>query len=241
MSTVLKGTDSIIEILIDSVWTPVFCGKDLSVEFNPEFVLRTGPNSVSRERIPRLEDWTVSVAGLTKITNEETDSIFRLWLEAVRRSLQSIRAYFINAEGTEKVLEFQAYIGPSQLTGPVNQFDQASVTFIVSGGLGDLSDPETITPTDYTELSDWWGTTNGNNYIDGTSSGETDGTNYTLETTDIVLYVSMEGTGYRIVSGTPANGTLECSLDLTNHKVNFPSDIIFDGSQTVTVIWKRPV
>lgn len=236
MSEVITGRDSIIEILVADVWTPVFCGKDLSVEYTPEFVLKTGPNSVARERIPRLEDWVVSVSGLTKIMNEDNVSFFYLIQEAVRRSLQTVRATFINSDGDEKVLTFDAWIGPSTITGPINQFDQCSVQFIPTGGLGDLSDPETPTPATTLILSDWWPTGNGNNFIDGMSTIK----DYTLQTTDDIKEVDVEGENFNIVTGTPTDGTRECKLDLTNHKIIFPSSLVFDGSQTVFVLFERP-
>lgn len=238
MSEVIKGSDSIIEILLADVWTPVFCGKDLSVEYTPEFVLKTGPNSVARERIPRMEDWVISVSGLTKIFNEENVSFFYLIQEAVRRSLQSVRATFINSDGNEKVLTFDAWIGPSTITGPMNQFDQCSVQFIPTGGLGDLSDPEDPTPASTLLLSDWWATSNGNNYINGASS--TGSKLYTLTSADDIKEVDVEGENYNIVTTTPTDGTRECQLDLANNKIIFPSALIFDGTQTVFVLFERP-
>lgn len=238
MSEVIAGRDSIIEILVDSVWTPVFCGKDLSVEYTPEFVLKTGPNSVARERIPRLEDWVISVSGLTKIVNEENVSFFYLIQEAVRRSLQSVRATFINSDGDEKVLTFDAWIGPSTITGPVNQFDQCSAQFIPTGGLGDLSDPEDPIATTVDILSDWWTTSNGDNFIDGASA--TGSKLYTLTTADDVKEVDVEGNNFNIITGTPAAGTRQCKLDLANSKIIFPADLIFDGTQTVFVLFERP-
>lgn len=238
MSSYITGTDSIIEIKVSEVWTPVLCGKDLSIEYTPEFVLKTGPNSVARERIPRIEDWVITVSGLTKIFTEENVSFFYIIQEAVRRSLQSVRATFFNAEGDEKVLTFDAWIGPSTITGPVNQFDQCSVQFIPTGGLGDLSDPENPTPGTTDILSDWWTTSNGENFIDGASA--TGSKAYVLTTTDDVKEVDVEGNNFNIVTGTPTPGTRECKLDLANNKIIFPSDLIFDGTQTVFVLFERP-
>ena len=225
MSNPVHGSGVLIELLVVDTYYPVLCGTDCSINYNPEFVLKTGPDSPARERMPRIEDWDISVSGLTKIANDAALTFFYMIQQAVRRSLLSLRAKFTDDEGTIKTMDFQAYVGPSSISGPMSDFSQCSINFSVTGGLTDLSDPEDDpTPVSKDIFSDWWTTTNGNNYIDGGSSGEgNDGhVVYTLVDTDIVKQVVMSGIQYDIVPGTPVAGSRTCQLDLTNHKINFP-------------------
>jgi hypothetical protein len=85
-----------------------------------------------------------------------------------------------------------------------------------------------------TILSDWWNTVDGNDFIEGASTGETDGTQYTLQATDKVLMVDLEGIIYKI---SPTLGNMKCKLDLSNNKILFP--LFFNGTQSVGVLFKR--
>jgi len=82
-----------------------------------------------------------------------------------------------------------------------------------------------------TFLSDFWGTTFGNAYIDGVSSEH----GYTLVSTDVILSVFVEGLQFNIVAAAPGNR--QCQLDLANNKIIFQDT--FDGTQTVNVLFKR--
>jgi len=234
----IQGKNCFVELNLLGVYTPILCGEDFTVNYNPEFVLKTGPNSPARERQPRIEDWSVSVSGITELTNTSNISFFYLIQEGVRRTLLDIRIKFKDDANTIKTMSFFAYIGQSSITGPVADFCNATINFEVSGGITDLSDPITpVGPGTLNLKSDWWLTVNGNNFINGASTGSTDGTTYTLTTGDLVKQVAVEGIICDIVAGTPTAGTRQCQIDLTNHKIIFAST--FDGSQTVYVEWER--
>ncbi len=83
--------------------------------------------------------------------------------------------------------------------------------------------------------SDWWNTNNSEAFISGASTGNQDGTQYTLTSDDIVLLVFNEDSVFNVVAGSPGNR--ECQLDLGNGKILF--GIMFDGSQRVQVLFKR--
>lgn len=234
----IQGKNCVVQLNLASVWTDILCGDDFTVNYNPEFILKTGPNSPARERQPRIEDWAVSVSGITELANSARVSWFYLMQEAVRRSLLDIRIKFVDDAATTKTMQFSAYVGQSTITGPVADFCNATLNFEVSGGITDLSNPiDPVAPGTLTLLADWWATVNGNAFINGASSGSTDGTNYTLNTGDLVKQVAVEGLIFDIVPGAPTAGTNQCQMDLTNHKIIFP--ITFDGSQTVYVEWER--
>src|SRR5437762_9876305 len=75
-------------------------------------------------------------------------------------------------------------------------------------------------------LSDFWQTNDGEDFISGASTGQTDGNSYTLTYLDRVLLVDVEGTIYRI-GDIIANRQVQ--LDLGNNRIYFP--IVFDGTQ----------
>lgn len=81
--------------------------------------------------------------------------------------------------------------------------------------------------------------TNGQNYISGASTGNyNNATTYTLEATDEIMDVVVEGAPFYQVSGTPASGEAEFFLILPC-SIEFPSTLVFDGSQRVFVMLKN--
>src|SRR6185369_3393274 len=112
----IQGKNCFVELNLLGVYTPILCGEDFTVNYNPEFILKTGPNSPARERQPRIEDWSVSVSGLTELANNNRVSFFYLMQAAVRRTLLSIRLKFIDDATTVKTMGFNAYVGQSSIT-----------------------------------------------------------------------------------------------------------------------------
>jgi len=145
---------------------------------------------------------------------------------------------FTDDSSNSKQITGLAFIGSMSISGPISDFAQCSISLKGTGAY-DVQTTVIPTPTDYETLSDWWQTVNANTFVNGASSGEHTGTMYTLADTDILLEVSMEGTQYDIItSGTPTGRT--CKY-VSVGKVQFPADVIFDGSQRVFVEWKRPI
>lgn len=238
MSDVIHGKDCYLEMFVSSTWTPVLCATDMTFEYNPEFITKTGPNSPAREYAMRIYDWSMSVTGLTKLANDTVLSFFYMLQTSIRRQSHEFRARFVDSNNVEKQISGTAFIGHSTITGPATDFCNATIEFRGTGAF-EISTVDFVVDSSATEniLADWWATENGDSWIDGASSGQTDGTTYTLVSTDEILRVWVEGTGFEIVTGTPATGTLECQLDLSNGKIIFP--VTFDGTQRVTVLFKR--
>lgn len=241
MAEPVFGSGVIIEMYVDPEYIPILCGNDCTFTRTPEIIETTSPSSgLWQTYMIRREGWTMNVSGLTKIDNDTALTFFYMLQTAVRRTEQTIRMTFTDIDGNDIQISGQALIGPQSVSGPATDFAQCSIEFQGSGAFT-VEGVTPPTPIDYLYISDWWQTVNGQIYIDGPSSGETDGTNYTLLLTDLILEVDMEGIQYDLVSGTPTAGRRECHFQTSPARIIFPSDVVFDGNQRVFVHFKRPV
>lgn len=239
--TPVFGQNVEVYLLIGGIYYPLFCGTDCTFKEEHEMIeASTITSGGAKEWRPRMLSWSIDVSGLSKVNNTDGQiAYFYLLLPSVRMEAQTIKIKFTDINNNSTEINGTAYIQSSSITGPASSFSNAQATFIGTGPYDPsiIAEPGAAAATDV--KSDWWATVNNNNFINGASSGQTDGTPYTLQTTDSVKLVLVEGMNFKIVTGTPAAGTMQCKLDLTNHKILFPSDLIFNGSQTVTVVWER--
>lgn len=233
----IQGKNCILELLISATYYPILCGEDFTVNYNPEFILKTGPNSPARERMPRIEDWSVSVNGITELANTANISWFYLLQASVRRSLLTIRAKFINDAGTVKTMKFNAYVGQSSISAPIADFCPAAINFEVSGGIQDLSDPDVPITSNFLYLSDWWQTVAAQTFVNVGGVASQRGA-YMLTATDIVLEIDREGTQYDEAT-TPAGR--QGKFNTSNLHIEFNASLPFDSGETIFVLWKRPV
>jgi len=244
MSNVIEGKNCLLQMKVSGSWKDILCATDMSFDYSPEFITKTGPGSPAREFALRLSESSMSVTGLTKIAVEDDVlSFFYMIQTAVRRSIQEFRATFINDSGGTQQISGFGFIGHSTINGPATDFCNAFIEIKMSGA---FSIDEITIPADaeFNYLSDWWNTSGGTTFIDQFSTGETDGTPYRLGTDDIILEVDYEGNQFDQVSGTPTPGKRECKFtatNLTDGKISFPSDLVSDGTQRVFVLFKRAI
>ncbi len=257
MSDLVLGKNVTVTMLIGSEYLPLFCAKSMGFSYDQEAIeSTTNTSGFDRTYEVGLGTAKLNLTGITKTSDITKVGPFYLFQQSVRRQKQSIRLVFNAQDASVKTITFTALIIRNGFTSDILSWAQCSIDFQISGpvdigdvipipsggggsgGSGSSGGGSSSGTTDIV-LSDWWNTTNGNNSIEGLSSGETDGTNYTLVITDTILIVFVEGLQFSIVMGTPTPGQRECSLDLINNRIIFPSDLIFDGSQTVTVVWER--
>lgn len=241
MAEPIFGTGVIVEMLVADNYEPILCGVDCVFTRTPELIETTNPTSGGwKDFSVRREEWGVTVSGLTKVANNAALTFFYMLQTSIRRLKQAIRITFTDVDGADIQISGNVLIGQESISGPSTDFAQCNIEMKGSGPflIEDVTPP---TPFEFNVIGDWWQTVNGNNYIDGQSSGQTDGTNYTLLVSDDVLEVDLEGIEFDIVTGTPTVGRRECQILTSPVRVVFPSDIIFDGSQRVYVEFKRPV
>lgn len=241
MAEAIFGEQVIIEMLVDSTYEPILCGTDCVFTRTPELIETTTPTSgLFKEFMIRREEWDITVSGLTKVANNAALTFFYMLQTSVRRLTQTVRITFTDVDGADIQISGEVLIGPESISGPSTDFAQCSIELKGTGAftIGSVTPPD---PESFDALSDYWQTVAGQNYISGASSGEFTGTAFTIADTDTIIDVDVEGTGYNHIQGTPTDGERECHYNSTTDRLEFPSDLIFDGNQRVFVEIKRPV
>ncbi len=230
---VVRGEDVILSIAIDSVYYPVLCASSISFTMEQEMIEKTGPNSPSfREYTARLSTWSASITGLTPINNGSNISWFYLLQDSVRRAVQPLKFTFSDEDGNTKTITGNALMKNNDFTASVSSLMQGQIDF---QGTGDISMDAIDPPAgSYDILADRWATVNGQSYISGASSIEA----YTLTADDELLFVSVEGVEFDIVTGTPSSREAQF-VTSPSVKIQFASDFVFDGTQKVWVMFKR--
>jgi hypothetical protein len=233
------GTSGRLKLIVGGQPYDILCATDVTFRFQQREIGATTITSGKYEewRVG-LCGWSVSVTGLTKISNADGQiDFFYITQESVRGTVQQIQILYEDADGNGKVISGNVVIPSGELSASRNDFCNAVIEFKGTGAFN-ISDPEPAPGVvEHEILSDWWQTSNGNDFIDGASSGMTDGTPYTLQSTDEILEVDVEGTQFDEVNGSPGNR--EYQTDLANNKIKF--NTTFDGSQRVFVLFRRPV
>lgn len=235
----IEGKNVTVELFVGDTWYPVLCAKDMTLTIRQDVVLKTGPNSGTwRERVARINEWTLSVTGITPVVSTvDSLSFFHTVTEAIRMAPQRIRVVFEDQNGDTKQIDGNALIVANEISASFGSFANAKVDFEGSGPL-QISDVELPVSPEIEVLSDWWLAQSGNNYVDGQSTGETTGVQYTLGNSDEILHVAVEGaTFYVIQAGTPLD--LQCRFTPSNGRIAFKNDFVFSGGEKVFVIFKR--
>lgn len=229
---VVKGSNMIASIKVEGVFYPVFCAKSCSFEMRNEIINRTSVNDglFTKRRIRRTE-WSGSASGVL-VTNNNGDrfSPFYLLQESIRRSTLVWQFEFTNLDGDIKTIEGEALIENLPISGDVQSFVQCTVNIIGTGAFViDYSSSSIV--TDENVDSDYWSTTEGQDYISGLSFyGKS------LQGKEI-LAIGREGTMYDpITSGSPSQRTALFNSALG--RIYFDSNIPFNPGETVWAMWK---
>ena len=238
MAEAVLGRDVIVEMLYDAIYYPILCGTDCEFVRTPEFIEKTTTTSgLFREFAVRREEWSVSVSGVTKVENDAALTFFYMLQNGVRRVQQTIRITFTDIDGDDKQISGNVLIGTSSISGPYSDFANCSIELKGTGAfvISAVTPPD---PSALEEYSDYWATTNGLSYVSVQSSASAV-YGYTLVDGDTILEVDVEGTQYDLVTGTPTDGRRECKYNTTTNRLEFPSDLVFDGNQRVFILFQR--
>jgi hypothetical protein len=229
---------------VSGVYYPVFCGKSMRLSKSTEEIETTNITSGSeRDYLPGMSSALMDVGGVTILDNTENRiAIGYLMQIQAAKTIANWKITKTDNDGDVLLYTFSGFIRESSFDKSQSpSYSQSAIQVRICGGytVGAILPPGA---TEYLLLADDWGTVNGQNYIDGPSSGDYTGTIYTLLATDVVKAVDLEGTGFDIVQGTPTPGTRQCRFVTTpTVRIVFPADLIFDGSQRVYVLWERPL
>lgn len=232
---VIFGEDCKMEILVSDNWYTIMCQSDIRFRLTQEILLKTTPNSgLFREKTTRFSEGFASVTGLTAVNNGATNvSFFYIIQESIRTQPQTIKLTFTDQGGSSKTITGTVLIVTSEIGAPIGDFAEASVELEFSGSFEiDSTDlPTTANPL----LADTWETTAGQNYISGLSTGWRNGTQYSLNSKEI-LEVDREGMQYDFIGNNLTPGNRECSWNTSLNRLVFQND--FNTGETVFVIFR---
>ncbi len=242
MANTVKAKNIQVYLKVDATYYPIFCGKTMRFSLEQDEVETTNVDSGSaRAYEAGMSNALLEVSGVTTIDNSNSRiSITYLQSISVRQQVQDWKITLTPDTGTAKNYTFRGVIRSTDFDKALPGYSQSNLVVRVSGNITiDTVDPP---PTgEYTYHADWWDSVNAQNYVSGQSTGFTDGTQYTLQATDVILAVEVESQTMYAVTGTPTNGEPEYKYDTSTQRVNFPAAFIFDGSQRVYIMFKRPV
>ena len=228
---VVRGSNMIASILVNSVYYPVFCAKSCSFELTNEIILRTSVNDgLFPKRRIRRTDWSGSASGVL-VTDNNIDrySPFYLLQESVRRTELDWQFEFTNLDGEIKTIEGPALIENLPISGDVQSFVQCTVNIIGTGAFTiDQSPPAGGEDVD----SDYWDTTVGENTIIGLSVNNKSMIGKTI------LAIAREGVVYDPETAGTANNRIAI-FNSSLGRVTFDANIPFNPGETVWCMWKN--
>lgn len=146
MADIVQGKDVIIEMLVDGVFYPVLCGTDCTLNVGREKVEKTGPTSGGvRQWAIRLEQYTSTVTGATKIANSSTSlTWFYMLQKGQLRSEQTFRMTFADPAGATVAYEGVGLIGDQNISNPVTDSSSGFIEILWNGAPStDIIDPPT--------------------------------------------------------------------------------------------------
>lgn len=228
----VQGRNVVLLKKVGVTYYPIGCAVSCQFRFKNEIVGKTDVNAglFAKKRV-RISDCSASVNGVLKRTNDDGIlSTFHFLEEGVRRTEGDYKFLFTDDDGVAKIVTFIGLVETVDISGETSSMAEFDLQLQGTGGfeMSDLSDPRS--PGDENVESDWWNTVNGQSYISGLSQS-----GLSIVNKDI-LAVEIEGTGYDIVTGTPGNR--ECKYTASGRIDFYPTEVVFDGSQTAYVLWK---
>jgi hypothetical protein len=202
MANKILGKNFFFEMLISSVWYPVFCGKTAEKVTEQDEIEVTHVNSgSSREYVPGMSNFIVNATGVTTLDNTSGKiSPFYLDQLAIRREINTFRLRPIDESSNTLTITFSAFVRSINISRDVTQWSQCSVSLRVTGEITystTIPDPAIPTceqaPTLYKDLPD------GSLFI--TDPLLIPGVGETIT----ILHVSRSGSTYYETTGTPGN------------------------------------
>lgn len=198
----ITGRGMIAALKIAGTYYPIFCAKTAIFNIDQDMIETTSVNSSSgREFVPGMTSATLDCGGVSVLDNTG-GQISNLYLmqQAIRRTLQNLRALFTAENGSQIGATFNGYFKSGSESKDVNSFLQSQVSFQITGGITFSStiDPP-VAPTADEE----------NPIFDTLADGSTTYTNALLIQgvghTLTILTVTRSGLTYHLTSGTPGN------------------------------------
>jgi len=240
MGNTVQGKNILAKMKVDATYYNVFCGKSLTFTLDQDELETTTVNSgTMREYIAGIGNAVLEISGVTVLDNTGSRiAITYLQAQSIRQQVQDWQILMTDDDGDQISYTFQGIIRSTSFNKSIPGYSQSNVSIRVSGEI--TIDPVAPPPSgDFEVFADYWTTTNGQNYISGASTGNTDGTNYTLADDDEILAVWVEDMPMYEVTGTPTAGQPEYKYNTSTDRLE--TGVTFDGAQKVYVQFKRPI
>lgn len=235
MSNLIEGVDVLGQMEIDSVWYDIFCAKDLVLRYDGEEIETTTVNSTrSREYVPGMNSWLLSISGVTESDNSEGRvSLLYLLQEAMRTEIHSMRVFMTDRNGTTKAVTFSGFLRSGEFTGNAFGMSNCDAEFRITGSpsLGTPVDPPAppdceLEDTIYLRESDG-----------GITAGQYIANSALLQQTGVeIIAVIRSGPMYDYTTGTPSG--MQFTHDLPNGDIIFDSNITFNSGEWVAILYK---
>lgn len=228
---VVSGNNVVVYRVIDGVEYEIGCADSCSFSLVNEIIGKTtvGGSGFRAKRV-RMSDWSGTVSGVVKTSNEnDVLGPFYFLQEGVRRTEGDYVFKFVDDDGNIKRIECTAIIEEIPLSATIGDYATWDLNLTGTGGfeVSVLSSP-TVESADQVD-SDWWSTTPGQTYINGSSY------NAKSLVGKEVLEVWREGQQYDLVTGTPSGR--QCKFTSGTGRVDFDTALPFNSGETVFVIW----
>lgn len=228
----IHGKDCLLSIKIDGEYYPALCAISMSLSVSRDVVESTSATTGNwrQYRLRRLNSWTVSLSGLTKVDNTDGQVSWFYLLQAGDGAFD-IQLIFEDSSGNTQVMEGSAIIPSQTIEANVSGFSTATVDFqgtgtptfanIITGPSDPICDVQETIPSLLNEGAVY--ATAPELMLSGSN----------------VLWVTREGTGYTETTGTPGN--LQFRVDYAAGRIYFspsnPGSI--EAGESVLIGWQR--
>lgn len=228
MANRVLGKNVIIEMLIDGVYYPFFCGKQMDFSRVQELIEVTSVNSGrNREYESGMKTGNLSISGVTILDNTENRvSITYLMQDSIMEVAQVMRIRLIDDDGDTSQIAFSALITDATLNRSFGYYSQSSVSLTVTGAATItpvLPPPGLICPESPL-------------YID-VVAGQSSVFSALLQTAGItILEVDRSGMQFNQVVGTPGNA--EFRYGGVDGKIYFDTTNPFNTGEVIYILYK---
>lgn len=228
MANTVKGRNTIIYMLVDSVYYPVFCAKTAEFTIDQDEIEVTSINSgSSREYVPGMSNATCAVTGITTLDNSNGRvSITYLMQQSVRRQLHTFKMVLTDDDSSSLEVVFTAMIKTTNINRDTVGYSQSSLQLRVSGV---VEWTEVVDPPAPEEIySIYLSVTAGQYEVSDSDLGAA-----------TILEVWREGINHTETTGTPSGRQFKYTDLTTSGKITFDSAITFNTGEIVYVLYKK--
>lgn len=228
----IQGKDALVSIQVEDIFIPLLCATEFTLTVSQDVVLATsvGTGLWRRKKLRQLSEWSLSLSGLTKVSDEDGQaSWFYILQQQVRGTSQNIQIIYEDIDGNTAVFVGSVIIPEMSLTSSVTDFVTGDIEMQGDGAF-EIENLPPAPPTGCAdEFADTWDTVEGEFAISGPGR---EGRSFAGAFN--IINVFREGDSLDPVDGTPGNR--EFHFDGTEITVNPLNP--FNPGETIRVVWQ---